>query len=269
MRTPTQGAFTGRLWLYKGEQRLLGKGRVQLLGLIEEHGSITRAAKAMGMSYKAAWEAVEMMNTLADADLVVRTRGGAGGGETRLTDYGREMVHMFRVFHEEHERFLSALSQRLQRADTVESLMRRFGMRSSARNQYWGRVLSIKRGAVNSEVMVALPGGEQVVASITNESVENLELKDGKDVCAMIKASFVILGTGDSAPRTSARNCWTGKVSHCREGAVNGEVTIALNGGRSVTATITNESLRALGLAVGKPAFALVKASHVLLAVND
>lgn len=269
MRTPTQGAFTGRLWLYKGAQRLLGKGRVQLLGLIEQHGSITRAAKAMGMSYKAAWEAVEMMNTLADAALVVRTRGGAGGGETRLTDYGREMVRMFRVFHEEHERFLTALSQRLQRADTVESLMRRFGMRSSARNQYWGRVLSVKRGAVNAEVTLSLGETDRIVASITNDSVESLDLQEGKEVCAMIKASFVIVGTGEDGSRTSARNRFSGRVSHCREGAVNGEVTIELNGGRSITATITNESLHTLGLAVGQPAFALVKASHVILAVND
>lgn len=271
MRTPTQGEFTGRLWLYKGKQRLLGKGRVQLLGLIAEHGSITKAAKAMGMSYKAAWEAVEMMNNLSDAPLVTRVRGGAGGGETRLTDYGHELVRMFRAFQDEHGRFLSSLSQRLQRVDSAETQMRRFGMRTSARNQLWGRVDFIQCGAVNSEVTLETDGGVKVVASITNESVKNLDLKEGKAACALIKASFVILAPADAAGglRTSARNRFTGRVSKCTTGTVNGEVTVDVGGNHAITATVTNESIRALELAVGKQVHALVKASHVILAVND
>jgi molybdate transport system regulatory protein len=269
MRTPTEASFTGRLWLDKAERRFLGKGRVQLLALIGELGSITRAAKAMGMSYKAAWEAVELMNNLSDQPIVVRTRGGAGGGETRLTDYGRELVTMFQVFHEEHGRFLAALSERLQRANTVETLLRRFGMRTSARNQYWGRVVAIQRGAVNAEIALALSDQGRIVASITNESVDALELKEGREACALIKASFVIIGTDGDGQRTSARNCLSGKVSRCWVGAVNGEVTLAIAGGRSITAIISNESIRSLGLAVGKPAYALVKASHVIVAVND
>lgn len=269
MHTPTHASFSGRLWLDKAERRFLGKGRVQLLALIEEMGSITRAAKAMGMSYKAAWEAVELMNNMSDQPIVVRTRGGAGGGETRLTDYGRELVAMFQVFHEEHGRFLTALSERLQRANTVETLLRRFGMRTSARNQYWGRVIAVQRGAVNAEVTLALGDTDRIVASITNESVDALELKEGREASALIKASFVIVGTDESAPRTSARNCLSGTVSRYREGAVNGEVTLALEGGRSITAIVSNEGIRSLALTVGKPAYALVQASHVILAVND
>jgi molybdate transport system regulatory protein len=223
----------------------------------------------MRMSYKAAWESVEMMNNLADAPLVVRIRGGAGGGETRLTDYGREMIQMFRAFHEEHDRFLNTLSERLGRSTSVATLMRRFGMRTSARNQYWGRVATIKKGAVNSEITLALGDTDRVIASITNGSVESLELREGKEACALIKASFVIIGTDGEGLRTSARNCFKGKVSRCQTGAVNGEVTLELSGGRSISASITNESIRSLALEVGKPAYALVKASHVILAVND
>ena len=269
MHTPNDASFSGRLWLDKAEQRFLGKGRVQLLGLIEELGSITRAAKAMGMGYKAAWESVDLMNNLSDAPLVVRVRGGAGGGETQLTDYGREMVSMFRVFHEEHDRFLKTLSERLQTAHSVTALMRRFGMRTSARNQYWGRVLSVRPGAVNCEVTLGLGDAERIVASITNESADQLGLETGKEACALIKASWVIIATGDGGARTSARNCLQGTVSSCREGAVNGEVTLALHGGRTLTAIVSNESIRALGLKEGLPASALVKASHVILAVND
>ncbi|MEZ5579956.1 MAG: LysR family transcriptional regulator [Candidatus Competibacteraceae bacterium] len=64
----------------------LGAGRVELLEHIDECGSIARAAKRMGMSYKTAWDAVEAMNNLADRPLVVRATGGKGGGGTQLTD---------------------------------------------------------------------------------------------------------------------------------------------------------------------------------------
>jgi len=269
MHTPTQASFSGRLWLDKSQQRFLGKGRVELLGLIDELGSITKAAKAMGMSYKAAWESVERMTGLSDVPLVVRVRGGVHGGETRLTDYGREMVQMFRVFHEEHNRFLAALSNRLVHARTVESLMRRFGMRTSARNEYWGTVASIRRGAVHSEVTLDVGGMEPIVATVTNGSVETLDLSEGKEACALIEASFVLLAAGEGSQRTSARNCFAGKVAGFQEGAVNAEVTLGLKGGRTIVATAPNDGVRALGLAVGQPAYALVKASQVILAVND
>lgn len=68
-------------------------------------------------------------------------------------------------------------------------------MKISARNVLKGKVVRITHGAVNSEVLVELPGGARVVSVITKSSAENLELKEGVDVCAVIKASNVILMT--------------------------------------------------------------------------
>jgi len=64
----------------------------------------------------------------------------------------------------------------------------------SARNVLRGKVKTIKGGAVNSEVVVQLPGGLEITSIITKTSVENLSLKEGKDVYAIIKATNVILG---------------------------------------------------------------------------
>ncbi|MBX3414129.1 MAG: molybdopterin-binding protein [Pirellulales bacterium] len=66
-------------------------------------------------------------------------------------------------------------------------------MKVSARNQLQGTVQSIEPGAVNSKVIVELPGGLQIVSVITKESVDNLELAVGKPVYAVIKASDVML----------------------------------------------------------------------------
>ena len=106
-----------------------------------------------------------------------------------------------------------------------------------------------------------------IVAIVTNESVANLALAPGKECCALVKASSVILATGDERTRYSTRNRLCGLVVACREGAVNGEVTVELPGGKRITSIITNESIHNLELAVGKPVCALIKASSVILAV--
>ena len=81
-------------------------------------------------------------------------------------------------------------------------------------------------------IVGAVPGAGDVVASITNDSVETLGLKPGGEACAVIKASSVILALADPPPRTSARNQFRGRVSRCIEGAVNGEVTLELADGK-------------------------------------
>ena len=140
-------------------------------------------------------------------------------------------------------------------------------MKTSARNQYLGKVISIKAGQVSAEVMLDIGGGDVLAAVITNESVSHLGLKEGSEAYAMIKAPWVIVTTSDGF-RTSARNELKGTVVRCQEGAVNGEVVIELEGGKSVAAVVTNESIKSLGLRVGVKATALIKASHIILAVN-
>ena len=67
-------------------------------------------------------------------------------------------------------------------------------MKISARNILKGKVVKIVRGAVNSEVIIELPGGTRLVSIITNSSVENLGLAEGKEAYAIIKASNVMVG---------------------------------------------------------------------------
>lgn len=78
----------GSIWMTVGGANLGGPGRIELLSRIADCGSITQAAKAIGMSYKAAWDAIDTMNNLAGEPLVERVTGGRGGGGTRLTRRG-------------------------------------------------------------------------------------------------------------------------------------------------------------------------------------
>jgi molybdate transport system regulatory protein len=259
----------GRLWVDKAGQGFLAHGRVALLAAIAETGSISAAARSMGMSYKAAWQAVDAMNNLADSPLVERFTGGRHGGGTRLTEEGRRTIVMFRRVEDEYRDFLARVSEGLADFDRFNQLMRRLSMKSSARNQFIGRVTRVTRGAVNGEVELDLGEGLRIVAIITNESIEDLKLEAGAEAYALIKASAPILVLDNEAPRSSARNRLCGEVVTCIEGAVNGEVGVELAGGQCLTAIVTNESIRNMGLKEGVSVCALVKASSVILAVYD
>ncbi len=140
-------------------------------------------------------------------------------------------------------------------------------MKASARNQFKGTVQEVIIGAVNAEVHVGLKGGATIVASITKESAENLAIKTGTDVIALIKAPQIIIATDFGGYRLSARNQLPGTVTQVKPGAVNAEVDIELVGGEKVAATVTNDSVETLGLRKGQPATAVFKAGAVILGV--
>ena len=260
--------IAGRLWLNREGCGYLGAGRIELLERIDDCGSITQAAKRIGMSYKTAWDAVEAMNNLADQPLVVRATGGKGGGGTCLTDYGKQVITGYRVMETEHQRFLTRMADNVKNFDQINNLLRAFCMKTSARNQFRGQVSDLKKGEVNSEVKIDLGEGLTIAAIVTNEAVAELGLTLGKEAVVLIKSSFVLLSPDENL-RISARNRLYGIVRETIPGAVNSEVKLELPGGRILTAIITKESLNELGFTSGQRACALIKASHVILAVND
>lgn len=261
-------AVSAGLWLDNRGQGLLGGRRIALLEGIAKHGSITHAAKAIGMSYKGAWDAVDAMNNLSEKPLVTRGAGGAYGGGTRLTDYGKQAVELYRKLEAGHRKVIEHLSPGVRDTRKLGDLLKAITMKTSARNQLRGVVKTVRKGAVNADVILDLGDGLTVFANITNEAVAELGLKKGREATALIKSSFVLLSS-DPNPRISARNKLVGTVSRIVKGAVNSEVKIALPGGRTLAAIVTGDGLKELGLKAGSVCCAVVKASHVLIAVHD
>ena len=142
--------------------------------------------------------------------------------------------------------------------------MKESPMKTSARNQLVGTVKSIKHGAVNDET---LSGGQELAATITCDSSEYLELKEGKPVVALIKSTSVIIATDAAHIKLSARNRLTGTISNISRGAVYSLVEIDLGNNVSIIAGITIESSDGLDLHVGQTATALFKAGSVILGV--
>ena len=159
---------------------LAGKRWMLLLENIGMSESISAAAKAVGLSYKAAWDAVEAMNNLSETALVKRTKGGRGGGATKLTARGHELVATFRKVDAENTRFLKMMNSRIDNLDRDLRIIERLTLLTSARNHFSGKVVRIRKGAVNDEVELMISGGVRLTAIITRESTETLGLKRGE-----------------------------------------------------------------------------------------
>jgi molybdate transport system regulatory protein len=258
----------GAIWMTVGGDVLGGEQRMGLLRAVAEQGSITHAAKAVGLSYKGAWDAIDAMNRLAGKPLVERSTGGRGGGSTHLTPYGARLVERFEQIDAAHQRFMRLLDDESIDIDKDFSLLRILNMKTSARNQFVGTVTSVRAGAVNDEVELTLPGGPRLVAIVTRDSTESLGLRTNMSAIALIKSSSVLIATDLEGAKLSARNQLPGTVSAVTPGAVNAEVTIDIDGGGSINAIVTQGSVKSLGLAAGVRATAFFKASSVILAVT-
>lgn len=266
-RQASRLSLTGSIWIKAGDENLGGPARIALLRAVAEQGSITQAAKAYGMSYKAAWDAIDAMNRLAGEPLVERSTGGRGGGSTKLTERGLRLVRRYEEIDAVHQRFLGLVEAAATDLDREFSLLDVINMKTSARNQFTGTVRALRSGAVNDEVELELPGGQCLVAIVPRESTAALGLRTGLAAMALIQSSNVLLATGLDGFKVSARNQLRGTVERVRPGAVNAEVDVALAGGARLVATITEASVQQLGIAPGVAVTALVKASDVVLAV--
>lgn len=140
-------------------------------------------------------------------------------------------------------------------------------MKLSARNQFPGTVTKIAEGAVNGIVTIDV-NGAPVTATISMAAIRELGLEPGKKAYAVIKATEVMVGKGKHLP-LSARNQFPGKVTGVEKGAVNSIVRIDVLGGNTVSATISNNAVEELGLKAGDDALAVIKATSVMVGVDE
>jgi len=266
--------FTGKLSLEAGPGLSIGDTRVRLLEEIERLGSINQAARAARLSYRGAWEAIESLNKLAPQPLVSSSTGGRHGGGTRLTDYGRRVVAMYRALEEEYQASVVRVAGRLGQdgpADVGDfrRLLHRRAVKSSARNRYAGRVTGLREGSVDYQVGLAIAPGIEILALMTKASAENLGLAVGAEACAFVKASAVAIATERRLRRAALNELW-GEVAAVKIGSDKCEVTLALPGGHSITAAVTPERCVREGcLRIGQAACAQFEAADVLLATWD
>jgi molybdate transport system regulatory protein len=175
-----------RLWLEDSEKAVvLDQTDAALLRYITETGSLTHAAKIVGMSYRNAWDRMERMEKNLGHRLVERKAGGRAGGSATVTEEGRKLLKEFRKTRK-------LLFNILDDKEAWEDV----GYRLSARNRLRAKVVEVKQGAVTSQVKMRLVSANTLTSIITNEAVEDLSLEEGDEVEAIVKSTDVLVAKG-------------------------------------------------------------------------
>ncbi|MBN9149780.1 TOBE domain-containing protein [Nitrobacter sp.] len=247
----------------------VGRERLKLLEAVAREGSISAGARAIGITYKAAWDGLDAMANLFGKPLLVSRAGGRAGGGATLTPTGHTVIEAFRRMEAEMVRVLRMVEPELAEAGVSPlDLVSGFLMKTSARNAIRGSIVKIVSDALSAEVEILISPETTIYSLVTHASMEELGLCPGRSVTLLIKAPFVAIATGKTAPKTSARNCVRGTVNRCETSDVSAEVVLDIGGGKTLTSSITSHSAKSLGLSRGKSAFALFDAAHVIVAIN-
>lgn len=239
-----------------------------LLQALQDTGSINKAARTAGLSYKGAWLLLDTACNLANEPLLETATGGAGGGGTRLTAAALGLLAAWHTLQAEHRNFLREQETRLSQLPALNGLLRRMAMKTTARNQFAGTVGAVELGPISAQVTIVLKSGDEITATMTAAAAKRLKLKKGKEAIALIKASAVVLVTEFAGWQLSARNQLAGTVSRIERGGVSSLVVLTLPGGATLSASVTNEGVEALGLKVGAAATAVFKAYAVMVAAQ-
>ena len=262
--TQSDTCLSASLALQSQGRQMLARGQIELLSAIDETGSISSAAKLVGISYKTAWDRVDAMNNLAPQPLVLRSTGGSQGGGTRLTDFGRKVVEGFRSMEVEHAAYVERLSQVVNSIEDVAGFIQLGTIKTSACNQFRGVVSEVIPGAVNASIRIDISDNQSLSVIVTEESRKQMKLEPGVVVIALVKSSSVMLSK-EAELKVSARNRLVGQINRIERGAVNSDVTVDIGNHKSINAIITNSSIDELELLAGDEVCCFFKASSVIL----
>lgn len=259
--------------LLQGDLRLAGRLDARffdLLAALALTESLQKAARVAGYSYKGAWLVLQAAEALAHAPLLERATGGAGGGGSRLTAEGQALLAAWRTLQARHVVFLQEQASWLATQPTLDTLLKRMAMKTTARNQFTGTIQAVQPGPSTTLVRLALTGGGPTLSiSLTTPAAEELGVAVGQEALALVKASEVVLVTDFGGYRLSSRNQLAGTIARVERGAVSSLIGLTLPGGSTVTASVTNDAVDGLNLAVGQPATACFKAYAAMLAVRN
>lgn len=266
-------ALNGSLWLQRGSHLLGGADRMALLEAIHATGSMSKAAKVVGISYVTAWDRVRDMNNATGQALVHRITGGSGGGGTVLTPYALELITAFRQIEQVHAQLLAQLTQSLAHPGDVLKTLSGLGLRTSARNQLTGTITQVRAGAVDALVELHLPGmapnkvGDTLRVSLTTTSLKMLGVSKGMQAMALIKAPSVRIVLPDAPEDLDVHNSLRGTVSAILAGPAHTEVHVLLQGGQTLVSKMASGDVRALRLSEGHEVLAQFHDHAVILGI--
>lgn len=183
-----------RLWITQQNHNFLGRGKIELLERIAKSGSISKAAKEMKMSYKAAWDSIDCMNNLSLTPLVISSNGGKGGGGSIVTKEGLEAIRLFREIEVAQRKFLETFNANLNKTDRplhIHNEIENFPISTSASNEITATIVQIESAPIISTITLNLFDTEKIISQISTKSLEKLELTHLQNCLALINANCI------------------------------------------------------------------------------
>ena len=235
--------------------------RIDILRRIGEGGSISEAARRAGVSYKAAWQAIETLSNLAGTPMVEKAVGGSGGGGAVLTPAGRRVLEAAAMLDQARAEVLALLEPGT-RGEQARPGLAAMALRTSMRNQFPCLVKTLRSTGGLVRVGLELRRGGMLYARITRESAQLLQLQAGLQVLALCKATAVRV-----APQlgpAESRNVVTGTVIRASRSAQGGEVALRLESEMSLVGFVDKDQK----LKVGDRAMASIEESGVVVAIS-
>lgn len=254
--------FEGSIFINKNGEGFLGEGRYQLLKLIDQYESISKAARIMNMSYKTAWDHIQDINNLAKEPVVITQAGGKHGGYTILTKYGKELLTYLDQIQEKYRKFLELLEE-----GELEylSFVKRLDVKLSARNQIFGNIKSINNKGVISEVFIHTRSNNIIKSIITTKAVEALNLTLDKEVIAIIKSTNVILGV-EETKAFEHENIFKGVVRQIIDSSEkHSMVKVDIGDELIIESVVDKETLKDFDVKQNQEIFIVIKASDVMI----
>lgn len=158
------------------------------------------------------------------------------------------------------------LSKRISEKDGHVHLLNSMDVRISARNQLKAEVSKIEKGTVESEIFLKLPGNETIMAVITNDSLNSMNIKTGMGLYAIFKANALTVSDNPLLSK-SGMNRFVGNIIRIERDSFNAEVIIELKGTSRICSTISIETLDELGLKKGMQVSAFCKPKSIILGI--
>ncbi|MCR4941745.1 MAG: TOBE domain-containing protein [Campylobacter sp.] len=237
------------------------KKLINLLKAVDETGSITKAAELVGISYKNAWDSLNITNGEA---FLLRSEGMKKNSGSQLSLYAKKVLEIYDNLLNAQNEFLAKSCKKLNIDSTDIKNLNRLGLNLSARNQLNATITDIKSGAVNSQIIATLPNGEILSSNITLQSQNELELELGDEILLIFKAPSVMLAKADE--KLSVQNQINAEVLSVKIGAVNAQIVMKV-GEQNLSAIVTNESVKALDISVGDRLKAIINEKDIIIGV--
>jgi molybdate transport system regulatory protein len=172
-----------KVWLEYQDKPLIGKGGAEILEAVDKENSISKAAVSLGMSYRYVWNYLHDIQQTLDQPIVETYKGGkTGGGGAKLTDLARNLLA-------EYKQAESYFGRVLANPGGLEVK----ALKLSARNRFKGKVVAVEKGVITAKVKVEVKMPVTITAVITKEAVEDLDIKVGDEVEAIMKSTEVII----------------------------------------------------------------------------